>query len=247
MAHIYRSCQQKEPDCCFELLGFDVMLDANLKPWMLEVNHTPSFNAETGVDETIKSELLRDTLDIIQLSVEHRKEKETQIQNKKKQQEITGTYKRMSAKEHCDKVKFDPMTVAQKLPSSGFSLIYPKDTPGDDPDLYLKIHKKAHNLWKLATGTVTKKRPGDIDEKQKKKKPRKKKHKPKKRISSAAHKKGGTAVESEQSQSEDGTSSEDDESNWKDGPQAEEQAVTDHLKSEAKMSKLTNHGDETRQ
>lgn len=53
------------------------MLDANLKPWMLEVNHTPSFNADTGVDEAIKSELLRDTFDIIQLSIEHRKEKET--------------------------------------------------------------------------------------------------------------------------------------------------------------------------
>lgn len=103
----------------------------------------------------------------------------------------------MSAKEHCEKVKFDPTTVAQRLPSSGFSLIYPKDAPGDDPDLYLKINKKAHNMWKLATGTVTKKRPGEVDEKQKKKKPRKKKHKiNKKRISSAAHKKGA-AVESD--------------------------------------------------
>jgi hypothetical protein len=27
------------------------MLDAKLKPWMIEVNHTPSFNADTGVDE----------------------------------------------------------------------------------------------------------------------------------------------------------------------------------------------------
>jgi len=61
------------------------MLDANLKPWMLEVNHTPSFNVEQGVDEAIKSELLKDTLDIIQLSVEHRKEKENYLQTKKKQ------------------------------------------------------------------------------------------------------------------------------------------------------------------
>ena len=27
LQHIYRSCQTKEPDCCFELLGFDIMLD----------------------------------------------------------------------------------------------------------------------------------------------------------------------------------------------------------------------------
>jgi tubulin polyglutamylase TTLL6/13 len=41
------------------------MLDGNLKPWMIEVNHTPSFNADTEVDEKIKFELLKDTLDII--------------------------------------------------------------------------------------------------------------------------------------------------------------------------------------
>ena len=88
----------------------------------------------------------------------------------------------MSAKEHCDKVKFDPSNVAHRLPNSGFSLIYPKEAPGDDPDLYIKIHKKAHNLWKLATGTVPKKRPGEGDEKVKKKKTKKKKTVKKKRI-----------------------------------------------------------------
>ena len=29
------------------------MLDAKLKPWMIEVNHTPSFNSDTSVDEKI--------------------------------------------------------------------------------------------------------------------------------------------------------------------------------------------------
>lgn len=49
------------------------MLDAKLKPWMIEVNHTPSFNADTLADEKIKNDLLKDTFDIIQLSVENRK------------------------------------------------------------------------------------------------------------------------------------------------------------------------------
>ena len=57
LQHIYRSCQTKEPDCCFELLGFDVMLDQKLKPWMLEVNHTPSFGCDTNIDKDIKTKI----------------------------------------------------------------------------------------------------------------------------------------------------------------------------------------------
>jgi tubulin polyglutamylase TTLL6/13 len=46
------------------------MLDQKLKPWMLEVNHTPSFHADTKVDADVKNHLVRNALEIIQLSVE---------------------------------------------------------------------------------------------------------------------------------------------------------------------------------
>ena len=35
---------------CFEILGMDVMIDNKLKPWLLEVNHTPSFCTDTPFD-----------------------------------------------------------------------------------------------------------------------------------------------------------------------------------------------------
>ena len=42
---------------CFEIFGFDIILDENLKPWLLEVNHTPSFEADTPLDHIIKYNL----------------------------------------------------------------------------------------------------------------------------------------------------------------------------------------------
>lgn len=47
---------------CFEILGMDVILDSKLKPYLLEVNHTPSFSTDTPLDKTIKKGLIRDTL-----------------------------------------------------------------------------------------------------------------------------------------------------------------------------------------
>lgn len=49
------------------------MLDANLKPWLLEVNHLPSFNSDTASDEKIKNDLIKSTLELIDFSIEHRK------------------------------------------------------------------------------------------------------------------------------------------------------------------------------
>jgi tubulin polyglutamylase TTLL6/13 len=53
---------------CFELLGFDVFLDSNLKPWILEVNHSPSFSTDTPLDFKIKKNLITDTIKLLNLS-----------------------------------------------------------------------------------------------------------------------------------------------------------------------------------
>ena len=50
------------PSQCFEVLGFDIMFDESLKPWLLEVNHSPSFSCDEQIDHKIKSSLISDTL-----------------------------------------------------------------------------------------------------------------------------------------------------------------------------------------
>ncbi|RKO96627.1 tubulin-tyrosine ligase, partial [Caulochytrium protostelioides] len=39
---------------CFEVLGFDIMMDRQYRPWILEVNHSPSFTCDQAIDLRIK-------------------------------------------------------------------------------------------------------------------------------------------------------------------------------------------------
>jgi len=50
---------------CFEMYGFDVLVDENLKPWLLEVNLSPSMRADSPLDWHVKSTLLSDAFNIV--------------------------------------------------------------------------------------------------------------------------------------------------------------------------------------
>ena len=50
---------------CFELYGFDVIIDKNLKPWLLEVNVLPSLSSSSPFDKTIKTMLICDILTLV--------------------------------------------------------------------------------------------------------------------------------------------------------------------------------------
>jgi len=58
----------QNPECnnsCFELYGFDVLIDEYLKPWILEVNVMPSLSSSSKFDKKIKTMLICDTLTLV--------------------------------------------------------------------------------------------------------------------------------------------------------------------------------------
>ena len=50
---------------CFELFGFDVIIDSDLKPWLLEVNTSPALGIDCREDEHVKEPLIRDLLSVV--------------------------------------------------------------------------------------------------------------------------------------------------------------------------------------
>jgi len=50
---------------CYELFGFDIILDTKLKPWLLEVNISPSLHSSSPLDLAVKAPLIREVFNIV--------------------------------------------------------------------------------------------------------------------------------------------------------------------------------------
>lgn len=58
------------PSSSFSILGMDVLVDESLKPWLLEVNHLPSFGCDSPLDWNIKERLISQTFDILKIAAD---------------------------------------------------------------------------------------------------------------------------------------------------------------------------------
>lgn len=74
LAHTYKSCQSRDDDNnkCFEILGFDILIDQKFDPWLIEVNHSPSFTTDTPFDLKIKTNLITDVIKLIGLNLQNK-------------------------------------------------------------------------------------------------------------------------------------------------------------------------------
>ncbi|XP_034947794.1 tubulin polyglutamylase ttll6-like isoform X2 [Chelonus insularis] len=67
LKHSYHTCfsMHNITHACFEILGFDILIDWKMKPFLLEVNHSPSFHTDAPIDKDVKESLLMDTFQLL--------------------------------------------------------------------------------------------------------------------------------------------------------------------------------------
>jgi tubulin polyglutamylase TTLL6/13 len=77
LAHRYGLSQPDNinNDLTFHILGFDVLLTNDFEPKLIEINHTPSFSADTPLDKKIKKNLIADTFKILNINLQNKRQK----------------------------------------------------------------------------------------------------------------------------------------------------------------------------
>jgi hypothetical protein len=65
--HIVNALRRSVPhrSNCFELFGYDIMFDEAMKPWLMEINLSPSLSCDSPLDFIIKSTILTSLFNMI--------------------------------------------------------------------------------------------------------------------------------------------------------------------------------------
>lgn len=143
LATTYRAGQSADfyNGMCFEVLGFDILIDADLRPWLLEVNFTPSFTTDSQLDLRIKHQIITDTLRLVNLP-----DKSKQIFEKIHTQYLNRrTIGKRTAQENAELRGYaqDIRDAYETQNSGGFIKIY----PSADYFVYTKFLKYSQVLW----------------------------------------------------------------------------------------------------
>ncbi|XP_057681967.1 tubulin polyglutamylase ttll6 isoform X2 [Corythoichthys intestinalis] len=146
LKHNYRTCfpNHTSASACFEILGFDVLLDHSLRPWLLEVNHSPSFTTDSPLDREVKDALLLDTLGIINLNACNRS-KITKEERRRAKERLQENRSRAARSEELHQSQAASVKQTEKYESKnlgGFRKIFPRE----DGDNYTKFFRQESSL-----------------------------------------------------------------------------------------------------
>jgi tubulin polyglutamylase TTLL6/13 len=164
ISHNYHACQPEDysNSMCFEILGFDIFIDEELNPFLLEVNETPSFATNSPLDWSIKKAVVLSSLKIANISSQNRekwnfREKFLHIQRK-----FHGFTWKLSPDQKetiKDKIR-EKRNDWENTNLGGFKRIYPTE----NSDTYDKFIDSAEEIYQKFTGIkkVTRKLSPDL-------------------------------------------------------------------------------------
>jgi len=152
LAHFYHSCQPDDVEnaMCFEVLGFDVILDHKMQPWLLEVNHAPSFGTDSELDQIVKTEVLTDTFILQHFSPELRRQKKRELREKLEQRTL-GTAKKRDLEEQLMLAQEFAVqrTIWEDENLGGYKRLYPSE---ERERQYMAVHDAAIGIWEMLMG-----------------------------------------------------------------------------------------------
>lgn len=159
MYKAFQSCV-KFRDTCFEILGFDILLDRDYNPWLLEVNTSPSFATDSQLDFDLKSKVLTEAFNIIGINRESEEDKVRRFKlNTKLESFLSGNATRLRKKQldkkDVGKSKRDFLMheIREELNRcEGFKMIF----PCADADLYFKYFEEERANNKIIKNEIAK-------------------------------------------------------------------------------------------
>ncbi|XP_056427994.1 tubulin polyglutamylase TTLL13 isoform X2 [Hyla sarda] len=148
LKHNYRTCFPNHiaGSACFEILGFDILVDKKLKPWLLEVNHSPSFTTDSRLDREVKDALLYDTLNLINLQACDKRKVLEEDKRRVKERLLQRNLPKENRREQLESTHAAWLEQVEKYEDNhlgGFQRIYPQATT----DKYEKFFKHSGSLF----------------------------------------------------------------------------------------------------
>ncbi|KAA0197029.1 Tubulin polyglutamylase TTLL13 [Fasciolopsis buskii] len=131
LRHNYRTCfpNHVQTSACFEILGFDIMFNHKLKPYVLEVNHSPSFTTDSKLDREIKEAMLWDTLNLTHFGTLN-KRKCIEDERKRIRNRLLNKTARKDVKDATEKEQARYLAISDKYERNhmgNYRRIYPTD------------------------------------------------------------------------------------------------------------------------
>lgn len=79
LIYFKKNCAVHYRYSCYELFGFDVIIDERLRPWLLEVNISPSLHSASPLDQSVKGPIIADILNMAALHIPDKLSQQQQV------------------------------------------------------------------------------------------------------------------------------------------------------------------------